>query len=90
MMVLGCHLINPENVNYQIINEPITPVIERWEYTSINGMVFGRTGNNGIIPLMERTNELGEEGWQLVSSVKTDTGFVDRNLIILFFKRRLH
>jgi len=90
MTIFGCNIFNPENNNNNNNeNDTSLTVPDRYEYTSINAMVFGRMSNNGMNVLMERANELGEDGWELVSASKADTGFTDRNLIILFFKRKL-
>jgi len=87
--VSGCYNLNPENIIENRSTDTSKDKADQWEYMSINSIVFGRISNNGVNALMERANDLGKEGWELVSSSKADTGFSDRNLIILFFKRKL-
>ena len=89
MSVFGCEYIS-KNGNDEVTNViSIEETPNRWEYTTLSSMVFGRTSNNGIHTLIERANELGEEGWELVSTSELNTGFPDRNLVMLFFKRKL-
>ncbi|MDR2542072.1 MAG: hypothetical protein LBC80_01270, partial [Treponema sp.] len=54
---------NSNNDAVIIMNNAVPQEPDRWEYTFINGTVIGRTSNNGTAALIERANELGEEGW---------------------------
>jgi hypothetical protein len=63
--------------------------LEKWEYTSIKAETKGFTG--GILELEAfnaKLNELGEQGWELVSCVSTNAAYGTTREVIAVFKRR--
>ena len=63
--------------------------MEKWEYTSFKVETKGFAG--GILDIENynsKLNELGEQGWELVSCISTNAGYGATREIISVFKRR--
>lgn len=63
--------------------------MERWEYISFKIEPKGFSG--GILEIEDfnsKLNELGEQGWELVSCISTNMGQGTTREVISVFKRR--
>ncbi|NMB08180.1 MAG: DUF4177 domain-containing protein [Tissierellia bacterium] len=63
--------------------------MEKWEYTSFKVETKGFAG--GILEIENynsKLNELGAQGWELVSCISTNAGYGTTREIISVFKRR--
>ena len=57
-----------------------------WEYR-IEKVIDARTTPNYEKEIMEKLDQLGREGWELVSTEPTKNKIGENDLIIMFFKR---
>jgi hypothetical protein len=62
----------------------------RWEYKTIKlsatGFLVGGKIDEGKLDLM--MNELGSEGWELVTAFGTNKGYGQTNSVVAIFKRQ--
>jgi hypothetical protein len=62
----------------------------RWEYRTIKMKIAGWFGSNvDVQELADALNELGREGWELVSTLDLDTGHGHSSELVAVFKRPL-
>jgi len=80
IVAVGIGLSACSNNNAQQRNNISAP--DRWEYKVIEGE--RSIHDQGIAKTTNALNALGEEGWELVSSVHSDRGY-----IFLYLKRKL-
>ncbi|VTR98085.1 : DUF4177 [Gemmata massiliana] len=61
----------------------------KWEYTTAQFITHGLGNESGAAGLELALNQLGAEGWELVSSTLYHNVEAEQDVVLLYFKRPL-